>query len=170
MSRKTAQRLAPHFFQVAYVVRDIDAAEGFLQQTLGIPRFTRMEDIHVAEGCAFRGVRADWHMTLSLGYLGDVQVELVQPIRGASPYAEFLEHRGQGLHHVAFLVPDFDATVAGLEGDGLEFLARGALGPGSHFAYFDCEGPGCSVIEILGFDEATRGFMEMLRERSAEAP
>ena len=41
-------------------------------------------------------------------------------------------------------------------------------GPGSQFAYFDCESAEASVIEILGFDEGTRAFMEQLKQQSAK--
>ncbi len=158
--------LAPHYFQVAYVVEDIAEAEAWFQRTMGVKQFTRMADIPFKDGCTFRGEPGDWVAHLSLGYLGDVQLELVEHVAGESLYSEFLAAKGPGLHHVAFLVPDYAATLAGLSGGGLPLLAKGALGPGSQFAYFDCAGPGFSVIEILGFDEATRGFMEMLKQQS----
>ena len=64
-----------------------------------------------------------------------------------------------------FLVDDFGQTVGDLEGGGLTLASSGSISPGNDFAYFDCQGPGFSVIEILGFDEGTRGFMEMLRQQ-----
>ena len=158
--------LAPHYFQVAYVVSDIAEAESWFKRTMGIKQFTRMADIAFNEGCTFRGAPGDWVAHLSLGYLGDVQLELVEHVRGESLYSEFLADKGPGLHHIAFLVPDFDATLRGLERGGVPLLSQGSIGPGSHFAYFDCAGPGFSVVEILGFDEATRGFMEMLKQQS----
>jgi catechol 2,3-dioxygenase-like lactoylglutathione lyase family enzyme len=155
--------LAPNLFQVAYVVRDVEAAEQWFQRILGVPSFFRMENVEVGHGCSYRGQPADYASHLSLGYLGDVQIELIEPVRGQSPYTEFLAGKGPGLHHLAFLVPDFEATVAFLGEGGLELVAGGQLGPGSQFAYFDCEAEGFSVIEILGFDRAIRGFMEQIK-------
>ncbi len=43
------------------------------------------------------------------------------------------------------------------------------MGPGNEFAYFDCEAHGTSLIEILGFDEAMHGFMNQLKQASADA-
>jgi catechol 2,3-dioxygenase-like lactoylglutathione lyase family enzyme len=160
--------LAPHYFQVAYVVPDIEAAEAFFQRTMGVTKFTRLANIEMGEGCTFRGQPADYAAHLSLGWLGDTQLELIEHVRGESLYSEFLGSHGPGLHHIAFLVPDFDAAVDGLAGGGLELLARGSIGTGNQFAYFDCQGPGFSVVELLGFDEATIGFMEMLRQQSRE--
>jgi catechol 2,3-dioxygenase-like lactoylglutathione lyase family enzyme len=85
-----------------------------------------------------------------------------------SLYREFLESHGPGLHHIAFDVPDFPATVRALEADGLEILAEGSVGPGSHFAYFDCATAGASVIEILGFSDDVRGFMAQIKDQQGK--
>jgi methylmalonyl-CoA/ethylmalonyl-CoA epimerase len=160
--------LAPHFFQVAYVVRDLAEAEARFQQWLGVPSWFRMENMEFGGDCSFRGRPSDSAAHLSIGWLRDTQVELIEPLRGESLYQEFLDAKGPGLHHIAFDVPDFDATVAALSGAGLDLLAKGRVGPGSEFAYFDCETAGASVVEILGFDDAIKGFMNTLREQSAE--
>jgi catechol 2,3-dioxygenase-like lactoylglutathione lyase family enzyme len=169
MTNEALEAIAAHFFQVAYVVRDLAAAEAWFQQLLGVPSWFRMENVPFGEECSYRGQPADSAAHLSVGYLRDTQVELIEPIRGQSPYAEFLETRGPGLHHVAFDVPDFAATVSALCESGLELIAAGRVGPGSEFAYFDCDSAGASVIEILGFDDGVRGFMEQLRQQSAAA-
>ena len=49
---------------------------------------------------------------------GGSEVELVEPLGADSPVAKFLERRGEGVHHLAFRVPDVDATLA-------ELIARG---------------------------------------------
>jgi hypothetical protein len=64
-------------------------------------------------------------------------------------------------------VSDFDATVAELLAGGLEIVSNGTLLAGSEFAYFDCEAAGASMIEIVGFDEDSRAFMEQLKQTSA---
>ena len=35
-------------------------------------------------------------------------IELIQPVEGESDYKRFLEERGEGVHHVAFIVDDLD--------------------------------------------------------------
>lgn len=157
------ESLAPYFFQVAYVVRDLAAAEQWFQRAFGVQPFFRMENVEVGPNCTFRGKPADFAMHLALGYMGETQLELIQPARGNSLYSQFLDERGPGLHHVAFAVPDFARTMADLRADGLTTLAEGYFETGTHFAYFDCHEAGASVIEILGFDEATRAFMESLK-------
>jgi len=167
MTNAALDALASHFYQVAYVVRDIAAAEDWFRRVQGVPRWFRMESVSFGADCSFRGRPSDSTAHLSIAYLRDTQLELIEPLRGESPYSEFLAAKGPGLHHVAFDVPDFDATVAALGDAGLELLAEGRVGPGSRFAYFDCEAIGASVIEILGFDDAVRAFMERLKEQSS---
>lgn len=155
--------LAAHYFQIAWVVRDLDAAEEWFGRVMGVPAWARF-DVVLGEESRYRGRPADSAMRLSLGYAGEVQVELIESQRGPSIYTEFLERKGPGLHHVAFAVPDFDATVARLREQGLPELSSGTLGGGSvKFAYFDCEEAGASVIEILGFDAATTDAMAQMK-------
>ena len=169
MTNAIPAAIAPYFVQVGYVVRDLPAAETWFEQTLGVPPFFRMENVTFGPDCSYRGRPYDAAVHISLGYLGETQIELIEPIRGESLYTEFLAAKGPGLHHVAFDVPDFSATVAALRESGLELVAQGQMGPGNEFAYFDCGAHGTSLIEILGFDEAMHGFMNQLKQTSAEA-
>jgi catechol 2,3-dioxygenase-like lactoylglutathione lyase family enzyme len=163
------EAVAPYFYQVSYVVRDMGASEAWFQKIFGVPTWVRMENVAFGADCSYRGRPADSAAHLSIGYMHDTQIELIEPVRGESLYAEFLESKGPGLHHLAFDVPDFPATVAALCESGLELLAKGQVGPGSEFAYFDCESAGASVIEVLGFDDGIRAFMAQLKQRSEDA-
>jgi catechol 2,3-dioxygenase-like lactoylglutathione lyase family enzyme len=160
------ETLAPHFFQVAYVVDDLEAAEDWFKKIWGVPVFLRMENVTLGALCTYRGKPADSSMHISLGYAKDVQIELIQSVRGPSLYTEFLERKGPGLHHVAFAVPNFADTVERLKNSGLEAISEGYFETGTHFAYFDCEANGASVIEILGFSPSTWEFMERIKTGS----
>jgi catechol 2,3-dioxygenase-like lactoylglutathione lyase family enzyme len=96
-----------------------------------------------------------------------VQVELIEPVRGRSVYREFLDTGHRGLHHVAFVVPDFPATTARLAGQGLECVTEGVLEGAMRvdFAYFDAGPHAGSMIEILGFDAAAHAFMAELKRK-----
>lgn len=155
--------LAPYFYQLGYVVRDLAAAEEWFKRFMGVPQFGRMENVVMAPPCRYRGRPADLAMDLSLGYMHDTQIELIKPTRGTSIYTEFLETKGPGLHHIMFSVPDFRAAVSPLHAAGLESIQDGVLPSGVEFAYFDCEAAGASIIEIVCFDAATLAAMEQLK-------
>jgi methylmalonyl-CoA/ethylmalonyl-CoA epimerase len=58
-------------------------------------------------------------------------VELLEPSRDESPVGRFLERRGEGLHHVAFRVPDIRAALQEMAQTGVELIDREPR-PGAH--------------------------------------
>jgi methylmalonyl-CoA epimerase len=53
---------------------------------------------------------------------GEAKVELLEPMDDEGPIARFLEKRGEGIHHVAFSVPDVAASLERLKAQGLRVL------------------------------------------------
>lgn len=45
---------------------------------------------------------------------GETHVELLEPLGGEGPIAQFLEKRGEGIHHLCFEVDDIEAALARL--------------------------------------------------------
>ena len=61
------------------------------------------------------------------------KVELLEPTAPDSPIARFLERRGEGLHHVAFEVPDVTSELAKLRHRGLRVVdERARVGARGH--------------------------------------
>jgi 4-hydroxyphenylpyruvate dioxygenase-like putative hemolysin len=75
--------------------------------------------------------------------------ELIQPLKGKSVYSDFLEEKGEGFHHLAFIVQDLDKEVADMKNRGFKVIQTGAR-PKSRWAYFDTDriSGGC-VIELI---------------------
>lgn len=94
---------------VAYVVHDLDAA-----LPLFVARFGLAEEIR--EVMPDQGVEA-----IMLG-AGGAGVELISPVDPDSGVARYLDKRGEGLHHVAFSVPDVAAALARLADEGAELI------------------------------------------------
>ena len=154
-------------FQVAYIVPDLEEAEDWFRRYMRVPYFERMEGVELGATCRHRGTVADAVLDLSLGYLGDTQLELIRPRRGDSIHREFFDAGGRGLHHLGFAVDDFAAVIGRLCAGGMNPVAEGALDTGMRvdFAYFECGDAVASVIEVLGFDDAARKFMDELRTK-----
>lgn len=53
---------------------------------------------------------------------GDSWIELISPVDSDSPLGRFLESRGEGMHHVAYLVDDIEGTLRSLAADGVELI------------------------------------------------
>ena len=53
---------------------------------------------------------------------GEGRLELIEPAAPDSPVGRFLERRGSGLHHIAYRVPDLEATLRQLEVAGIRLI------------------------------------------------
>ncbi|HXI04692.1 MAG TPA: VOC family protein [Candidatus Saccharimonadales bacterium] len=148
--------LAPAFCQVAWVVRDLEAAEKFFVETMGIKRFMKMDNLAAknVEG-TYMGKPADWVCHLHLAYAGDIQVELIQPVSGASMYQESLDRHGDAVQHVAYWLDDadYDAAAAYLTSCGYPEIQSLRI-PVARVGYFDTRGVIGVVTEIIGANEA----------------
>ena len=108
---------------VALAVRDLDEALDRFRRLYGCSPVSR--EVVEAEG-----------VEEAMLLVGGSQVQLLAPQGPDSPLARFLERRGEGLHHLAFAVPDLDAALAHLAGRGSGAdrpgaAPRAAAGPAS---------------------------------------
>ena len=156
--------IAAGHHQIAFVVKDLAAAERFFTEKLGVPRFFRLEDVKVYEAF-YRGGPGDFHIDIALGYAGDSQIELIQHLSGRSIYKEFLDKRGEGLHHLGFIVPDHEKVIADFTANGFPVIQSGRIGnnPGVRFAYFDTEAAIGALMESIVLDDDTRRLFERVK-------
>ena len=154
------------FGQVAWVVQDIEAAEVFFREILGIPRFLKMENLRAQdlEGMYY-GQSGDFAFHLYLTYSGETMLELIQPVSGKSIYSDFLDrYHGNGVQHVAYTVPEseFDSAVSDLSGKGYAISQRLTL-PVARVAYFNTEAEIGVMTEIIGITEAGYQLIDQLK-------
>ncbi len=65
--------------------------------------------------------------------VGESRIELLEPTQPDSPVGRFLDQRGEGLHHLAFTVPDVDAALAEVARSGGRLVdTRSRPGAGGH--------------------------------------
>ena len=139
------------FGHVCLVVRDMDKAIKHYE-ALGVGPFPPMiggpEGMPLTERTV-RGEPSDYDMDLRFarGDMGGLSLELIQPLKGNSIYDEFLENKGEGFHHLAFMVEDVDAETADLEKLGFKVIQTGAM-PNTKWAYFINDELGDLVIEL----------------------
>jgi len=72
----------------------------------------------------YREVVAEQGIEEAMIPLGGSFVQLLQPLAPETPVGRFLEKRGEGLHHIAYAVPDIEAAMAHLEAEGAELIDR----------------------------------------------
>jgi methylmalonyl-CoA epimerase len=70
--------------------------------------------------------------------LGDLQLEVIQPTGPGTPFADHLETKGQGLHHLALEVDDIEAALQAAREAGLKLEDEvPRSGAGGQIAYLD---------------------------------
>jgi len=77
--------------------------------------------------------------------LGPVQIELLEPLDDKSIWSKFIEEKGEGIHHIALGVSNYDEMVKVTQENGHKLLV-GAVFEGCRWCYFDTT-PGGIVIE-----------------------
>ena len=64
---------------------------------------------------------------------GETVVEITEPLGPDTPVGRFLAKRGQGIHHLAFTVPDLEAKLAELRAKGIRLIdEEPRIGAGGH--------------------------------------
>ncbi|HJQ73457.1 MAG TPA: VOC family protein [Gaiellaceae bacterium] len=136
--------LAP--FQLGFVVRDLERAVREFDAKLGAGPWRGWLFGPQGEGREYNGRPAEWTLRLALSG-GSPHYELIEPVDGPSVHADWLAERGEGFHHVAYVVESLDRITAEMEAAGHPAVARihcfGADGDGAA-AYFD-------TADSLGF-------------------
>ena len=154
--------------QICWVTGDIEATERLLGQQFGVPAWTRIPDVRFGpETTTLRGAPVDCSLHVSLGYAGDLQLELIQPVAGPSIHQEFLDAHGSGLHHVCFEVDDVDVACAAAEAAGVPVLMRGSMMDGEiEFAYVDGSAGGAPYVELARIGPQMQEFYAAVKEQS----
>jgi hypothetical protein len=103
-----------------------------------------------------RGEPTDYTMLGAETHVGDMGFELLQPLEGPSIYKEWLETHGEGLHHVAVMLHDFDESTElkrKFADVGASVLMGGRIGETIEFYYLDTE-PSLKIILESGSGHA----------------
>ncbi len=143
------KKLFSQLYQLSFVVRDIDDAVARFE-ALGIGPFKPVKGMTPVDRTLNGKVDPNIKNETRLAYLGDIEMELIEPISGGSPHMEFLKSKGEGLHHIAFLVDDLGKEVAEIEKKGFNvfYHLNFAEGTGG-CAYFKTDLPGGIPVELF---------------------
>lgn len=135
--------------QIAIVVYDIEEACKRWSDVLGQPIPTV---ITTAPGneceMTYQGKPSNAQAKLAFFDLGQVQLELIQPLGGNSTWQAALDKNGESVQHIAFWVEGMQKSVDFLRKRGIPMVQRGDMGDGQ-YAYFDGEEKLGVTLELL---------------------
>lgn len=132
--------------QVGIVVRDREKTMKQIGSLLGITSFrlVHFDQIEVI----VHGKKTHCDAKLAFAQIGPIEIELLEPGHGESIWAEFLNTKGEGVHHVGIFVPDIDKESARFMEMGIGNLQSGE-DDHVRFSYWDTEGIVGVIIELL---------------------
>jgi methylmalonyl-CoA/ethylmalonyl-CoA epimerase len=152
-------------FQIGYVVPSLDATLAEFNNRLGAPRFMVLREIVVQNGW-FRGSTAPINHSMAFGYIGDMQFEIIENLSGKSTYSEFLDRVPEGgVHHLGYIVEDYDAADADLLARGYRLVQRGTFGD-TKFGYFETSDDPGTMTEIVYLDANVRGMFASIKAQT----
>jgi methylmalonyl-CoA/ethylmalonyl-CoA epimerase len=127
-------------FQIAFVVANLEDALERYSATLDAAPWrcwTLGADGH--QQTEYRGRPTNFSSRLALSS-SSPQLELIQPLTGPSAHQDWLEHHGEGPHHLGIVVDSVPNAVTQMADAGYPVIHRGSgLGPqrDGAWAYFD---------------------------------
>jgi methylmalonyl-CoA/ethylmalonyl-CoA epimerase len=132
--------------QLGIVVKDLDRTVAFLT-SLGLGPFTVHTVTHPA--AILRGKKVSYQVRLAKSQQGAVQIELIEYQKGETIQKEFLDAKGEGLHHICFRVSDIETTLARFAEKNIGVLQQDNFVGGGGMAYLDSDKVGGIIMEVV---------------------
>jgi catechol 2,3-dioxygenase-like lactoylglutathione lyase family enzyme len=143
--------------QVAYAVRDVEAAAARFAESTGAGPFFLNRHIAVTS-TRVHGSPAPFDHSSAYGQWGDVMVELVE--EHTPPIVE----PGSGVHHMAFFVDDTAAAVATCVAHGWPEALWADTSSGLSFAFCDAQADLGHLVELYEPRQRLLGFYAMIAD------
>ncbi|MFC1532112.1 VOC family protein [Thermodesulfobacteriota bacterium] len=132
---------------IALVVSDMDKAIGFLS-SLGA-EFSPPKPFGNKHKTTLRGETVEWKVDICHGKIGKIGLELFQPTGEGTPYKEFLDRTGGGIHHISFDdIDDLENERANMETGGARVISSASSKTEYVAHYLEADALPGVIIEI----------------------
>ncbi|MDR2086970.1 MAG: methylmalonyl-CoA epimerase [Dysgonamonadaceae bacterium] len=100
-----------HIEHLGIAVKSIENSLPYYENVLGLKCYN-IEEV------------ADQKVKTAFFQVGQTKIELLEPTSEESTIAKFIEKRGEGIHHIAFAVPNVAAALAEVEAKGVQLIDK----------------------------------------------
>ncbi len=105
---------------------------------------------HDQTKATYYGAPTDARAKIVLCGIGDIHFEWLQPLEPPSTWQDYLDRRGEGIHHIAFFVPDTASALAPYLAAGYQVAQQGLFtGQGGMYTYLDTDKDMGIIVELL---------------------
>jgi hypothetical protein len=138
--------------QIGLVVPNIEEAVEAWSRLLGVapPNIITTDPVEQAH-TEYRQQPTPARAKLAFFPLGQVTLELIEPLGEPSTWQDHLSASGPGLHHIAFQIKGMAERLTILAEQGLPLVQRGDW-DGGRYAYLDGQQKFGTVVELLEND------------------
>ena len=98
-----------HIEHIGIAVKDLQSSITFFEKLLGTPCYA-IEEV------------ADQKVRTAFFRIGQTKIELLESMTADGPIGKFIEKRGEGVHHLAFAVPDVAGALQEAQTAGLQLI------------------------------------------------
>jgi hypothetical protein len=138
--------------QVGIIVHNIEETAQAWASLLGVPApGIIVTDAYEQSHTEYKGNPSQARAKLAFFPLGQVTLELIEPIGEPSTWQDQLVSHGQSLHHIAFEIKGMKQQLAVLAEHGLPLIQRGEY-DGGRYAYLDGQQQYGAIFELLEND------------------
>jgi methylmalonyl-CoA/ethylmalonyl-CoA epimerase len=100
-----------HIEHIGIAVKNLDASIPYYEKVLGLKCY----NIETVE---------DQKVKTAFFKVGQTKIELLEPTSEESTIAKFIEKKGEGVHHIAFAVPDVAQALKEAEAAGVQLIDK----------------------------------------------
>ena len=100
-----------HIEHIGIAVTNLDEARKYYEGVLGL-------ECYAVEEVADQKVKTAFFM------IGETKIELLESTDPEGPVGKFLEKKGQGIHHIAFAMPDVGEALKNAGEKGLQLIDK----------------------------------------------
>ncbi|MES2371148.1 MAG: VOC family protein [Bacteroidota bacterium] len=154
------------FVQIAWVVKDINAALKFYREVMGIDNFGKPMLIRAKDyDATYYGKPSDAETLTAMAYSGGTFIELIQPLSGNSIFHDYLDKNpAGGVQHVAYSVPvaQLDNVISEFADKGFEVISRFNTPP-AQIVFFDTSKEIGVMTEMMGITKEGEAMVENMK-------
>ena len=113
--------------------------------------------------------RVDYKMRLAQCSIGDIGLELVEPLDNISIYAKFLKEFGEGLHHIGYEVDNYEEVIKFFRDKGMG-VYQGGNYYGAIYTYLNTQEDLKHIIEIHKWGKSAGKFESTVSKYGIRRP
>lgn len=142
--------------QIGIIVKDIEQQVKNWAEVLGesVPAVVTI-DGYEKTGATYKGEPTSAVAKQAIFYLGDISIELMEPVGGPSAWEDFAKTNGQGIHHIAFTTENTDKELGFYRRKNTSVLQQGHWETG-RYTYIDTFEKLGAYLELLEFFPDTK--------------